>query len=164
MAADPKQPARSFYKPSGSAPNDPEEKPKLGEALSRTIEKIAPFLKKVFEGRKESSLFTKLSYPPFILILTLILILSMMPLVGWVGGLAGVVVIALLLIQKGVQRKSLDEYLTKRRERVIKLALWSVLFGVIAQGGCKIHSSKLVSQFQEDGRGQKAIIFNINRK
>ena len=90
--------------------------------------------------------------------LYLVVLLSMMPIVGFYGGLIGLALFSGLVYYLKRNKIAWKDPFNRYRRNWIKLAFYAILFGLVAHTGCKIHSSILIAKFQEECRQEKGAL------
>ena len=88
------------------------------------------------------------------LVVTIALLLSLLPLVSWWGGLIALAIGGYYYYLHRAQRGELKPWQTA----VYRLARWGIIFGIVFHTGCRMYSSYRVSQFAEDCLKQKEAI------
>ncbi len=116
------------------------------------------------ESLKEDGLMAKAVSVLLFVFLWVAILLSMMPLVGWWGGVCGLLFLAFQFGWKYIKHTGSARFYTPARKKALRLALWAVLFGIVAQGSCMIHSERLISQFNREAAQEKAVIFKASFK
>lgn len=85
------------------------------------------------------------------------LILSLLPLISWWGGLIAMsVLIAIAFLYYTIWNRSL----TRLARHWLKISFIAFFLGIIAHTGCRLHSNILISDFYEDCQKAKAEAIN----
>ena len=87
--------------------------------------------------------------------LFLVLFLSMMPIIGFYGGLLGLFLFVGLIYYLKKNKIAWKSPYNRYRRGWIRLAFYAVLFGLVAHTSCKIHSSLLIADFRQECREEK---------
>lgn len=96
-------------------------------------------------------------------ILILALIVSLMPIIAWWGGLVGLIYVIitfyLLSRSKKITFKNLWPALVKIRHTTPgRLSFYAILFGILIHGACRIHSEILIQKLHGEAIHEKNII------
>lgn len=87
--------------------------------------------------------------------LYLVVLLSMMPIIGFYGGLLGLIIFGGLIYYLKTNKIAWKDPFNRYRRRWVWLAFYAVLFGLVAHSGCKVHSSILMTKFEAECRQEK---------
>ena len=88
--------------------------------------------------------------------LYLVVLLSMMPIIGFYGGFMGLVIFAGLIYYLKTKKIAWKDPWNRYRRGWVRLAFYAILFGLVAHTSCKIHSSILLAKFQAECRQEKS--------
>ena len=95
-------------------------------------------------------------------VLIIFVLISMTPIISWVGGVAGLLSFGMLMVISRFKFLSQEPFPKKTVRKWIRLSTYSILFGVVFYTGCRIQSAILVNTLIEEcASEQKITIKNI---
>lgn len=108
-------------------------------------------------------------FGPFFLrfILVLALIISLLPIIAWWGGLIALAYLAYEFFKNNFHRlirlegKSLREVVKRFSYiKLRRLAYYAILFGIVIHGACRVHSCILVNRLYHEALHEKNVIIS----